>query len=75
MDIERNVLQLIGDQSGFEMGKLKGDDNRHDLGFDSLDDVELIMSLEEKFDIVIPDTHAEELKTVRGIIDYITTAV
>ena len=42
-----------------------------DLGADSLDQVELVMALEEKFEIEIPDDDAEKLRTVQDAIDYI----
>jgi len=42
-----------------------------DLGADSLDTVELVMALEENFDIEIPDEDAEKIKTVRDAVDYI----
>jgi len=42
-----------------------------DLGADSLDLVELIMSLEEQFDVEIPDEEAEKIKTVKDAISYI----
>jgi acyl carrier protein len=42
-----------------------------DLGADSLDIVELIMTLEEKFDLEIPDEDAEKLSTVQGAINYL----
>ncbi len=43
-----------------------------DLGADSLDTVELVMALEEEFDIEIPDEDAEKIQTVQDAIDYIT---
>lgn len=42
-----------------------------DLGADSLDIVELIMALEEEFDLEIPDTDAEKIVTVSDVVDYI----
>lgn len=42
-----------------------------DLGADSLDTVELIMAFEEEFDIEIPDTEAEKIKTVKDVLNYI----
>ncbi|CAK8716345.1 Acyl carrier protein [Candidatus Electronema halotolerans] len=42
-----------------------------DLGADSLDQVELIMAMEEAFDIEIPDDDAEKLKTVQDAINYV----
>jgi len=45
-----------------------------DLGADSLDQVELIMAMEEEFDISIPDEDAEKIATVQDTIDYIKKA-
>ncbi len=42
-----------------------------DLGADSLDIVELVMALEEEFDIEIPDTDAEKVVAVSDVVDYI----
>jgi acyl carrier protein len=46
-----------------------------DLGADSLDTVELIMALEEEFDIEIPDSEAENIRTVQEAIDYLNAHV
>ncbi len=46
-----------------------------DLGADSLDTVELVMALEENFDIEIPDEDAEKIKTVRDAVEYIDKSV
>lgn len=43
-----------------------------DLGADSLDIVELIMSMEDEFGVDIPDTDAEKIATVKDAVDYIT---
>ena len=42
-----------------------------DLGADSLDVVELVMTLEEKFDVEIPDDQAEKIQTVQNAVDFI----
>ena len=42
-----------------------------DLGADSLDTVELVMALEEEFDIEIPDSDAEKVNTVGDVVEYI----
>ncbi len=44
-----------------------------DLGADSLDTVELVMALEEEFDIEIPDEAAEKIATVQAAVDYISS--
>ena len=72
MDITTKVKELIQE-------KLNVDDNEivpaarfiEDLGADSLDTVELIMKFEEVFDMEIPETEAEKLRTVQDAIDYI----
>jgi acyl carrier protein len=46
-----------------------------DIGADSLDIVELVMELEEEFDIQIPDDQAEKIKTVGEAVDYIEQAI
>ncbi|MCC5598486.1 acyl carrier protein [Nostoc favosum] len=46
-----------------------------DLGADSLDTVELVMALEEEFDIEIPDEAAEQILTVQDAVDYINNKV
>ena len=46
-----------------------------DLGADSLDQVELIMAMEEEFDVSIPDEDAETIATVQNAIDYIKKAI
>jgi acyl carrier protein len=46
-----------------------------DLGADSLDTVELVMALEEEFDIEIPDEAAEKITTVQAVVDYISNEV
>lgn len=47
-------------------------DIQDDLGADSLDVVEMLMSIEDEFDIEIPDDQIENLKTVGNVVDYIT---
>ena len=44
---------------------------KDDLGADSLDVVEIVMGLEEEFEVTIPDTEAEKIVTVQQIMDYV----
>ena len=46
-----------------------------DLGADSLDQVELIMAMEEEFDVSIPDEDAEKIATVRDAVNYVMNAM
>ncbi|MFM2304519.1 MAG: hypothetical protein RLZZ135_1931 [Cyanobacteriota bacterium] len=66
------VKAVISDKLEVEASKITPEANfSDDLGADSLDVVELVMALEEEFDIEIPDEEAEKLQTVQAVIDYI----
>jgi acyl carrier protein len=71
-EIFEKVKVIIVDQLGAEEAKIKTESSFvDDLGADSLDTVELVMALEEAFDIEIPDEEAEKIKTVQDAVDYI----
>jgi acyl carrier protein len=66
------VKKIIVEQLGVEEDDIAMEANFiDDLGADSLDIVELIMALEEEFDIEIPDSEAEKIVTVGDAVDYI----
>ncbi|MDB4894075.1 MAG: Acyl carrier protein [Firmicutes bacterium] len=66
------VKAIIVDQLGVEDEEVTPESSFiEDLGADSLDIVELIMALEEEFEIEVPDEDAEKLLTVTNAIDYI----
>ena len=72
-EIQAKVIQIISEQLGKDESEIKM--NSHfieDLDADSLDTVELVMALEEKFDIDIPDEAAEKITTVESAVDFIT---
>jgi acyl carrier protein len=72
MSIEDKVKQIIADKLSVELEEVVPEASFvDDLGADSLDLVELIMSMEEEFDIDIPDEEAEKLVTVKDALDYI----
>ena len=71
-NVQDRVKNIIVEQLGVEADQVKPEAQFvNDLGADSLDTVELIMALEEEFDIEIPDEKAEKIKTVGEAIDYI----
>ena len=75
-EIFDKVQKIVSDQLGVETSKVVPDANfANDLGADSLDTVELVMALEEEFDIEIPDEAAEEIATVQAAVDYISNKV
>ena len=72
MSVEEKVKEIIVDQLGVEEKQVNSEASFiDDLGADSLDTVELVMALEEEFDIEIPDEDAEKIATVQNAVDYI----
>ena len=72
MSIEERVKKIIVEQLGVKEEDVKPEASFvEDLGADSLDIVELVMALEEEFDIEIPDEEAEKITTVQSAIDYV----
>ena len=72
MSITDEVKQIIVEQLGVDEEEVKPEAKFvEDLGADSLDTVELVMAIEEKFGIDIPDSDAEKIATVQDAIDYV----
>jgi acyl carrier protein len=71
MSIEDKVKKIIAEKLSVDLDEVVPEASFvDDLGADSLDLVELIMSMEEEFDVEIPDEEAEKLVTVGDAIDY-----
>lgn len=71
-DIEQRVKDIIVEQLGVKREQVnEGASFIDDLGADSLDTVELVMALEEEFNIEIPDEEAEKIQTVGEAVNYI----
>jgi len=72
MSLEPKINKIIEEQLGVEADRIKPEASFiDDLGADSLDIVELVMAMEEEFELEIPDEEAEKLKTVKDVQDYI----
>src|ERR1700683_1726023 len=70
--VEQQVKAIVAEQLGVKQEQVTNDASFvDDLGADSLDTVELVMALEEEFEIEIPDEDAEKITTVHQAIDYI----
>jgi acyl carrier protein len=70
--VEQQVKAIVAEQLGVKAEQVTNDASFvDDLGADSLDTVELVMALEEEFEIEIPDEDAEKITTVQQAIDYI----
>jgi len=72
MNVTQKMIDIIVEQLNVEKGKVVPEASFvDDLGADSLDLVELIMAMEEGFDIEIPDEDAEKISTVQDAINYV----
>lgn len=74
MAVQEKIKNIIVDQLGVTPDKVKLESKFiEDLGADSLDIVELVMAMEEEYDIEIPDEEAEKLKTVNDVQSYLVS--
>ena len=75
MSVEQRVIEIVCEHLAVSKENVSRNTSFiEDIGADSLDIVELVMELEEEFDIQIPDDQAEKIKTVGEAIDYIENA-
>ena len=73
-NVEQKVRGIIAEQLGVAEDEIKTTSSFiEDLGADSLDIVELVMAMEEEFEVEIPDEEAENIKTVQDAVNYVTT--
>jgi acyl carrier protein len=71
-NVETKVKGIIAEQLGVSEEEIKITSSFiEDLGADSLDIVELVMAMEEEFEVEIPDEEAENIKTVQDAVNYI----
>lgn len=71
-ELVEKVKQLISEQLGVDEAEITPSASfTDDLGADSLDQVELVMALEEEFDLQISDEDTEKILTVQNAIDYV----
>ena len=76
MSTEDKIKTIVAEQLGVKIEEVISNASFvDDLGADSLDTVEMIMALEEEFEIEIPDEDAGKIKTVSDIIEYIDEKV
>jgi acyl carrier protein len=75
VSVEKKVKGIISDQLEVAVDKLSMETTFEDIDADSLDIVELVMALEEEFDLEISDQEIENIKTVGDIVKYIESKV
>ena len=74
--VEERVIEIVCENLGVNKEQVQRKTSFiEDIGADSLDIVELVMELEEEFEITIPDDQAEKIKTVGEAIDYIEAEI
>lgn len=72
MELEEKVIALIMEQLDVERDQcLPAASFINDLGADSLDLMELIMTMEEKFDVTISDAELQNIRTIQNVIDFL----
>ena len=75
-DTFEKISEVIADKLGVEPSKITSEAKFvEDLGADSLDTVELVMQLEDEFNLEIPDEEAEKLTTVSAVVEYIDSHI
>ena len=75
-EIKNRIVEIIANQLGIDQDDVTAEASViDDLGADSLDVVELVMALEEEFDLEIPDEEAEKITNVQNIFDYMANAL
>jgi acyl carrier protein len=68
---QEHLIEIIAKQLSVDEDNVIPDATFDELGADSLDKVELIMALEEEFDMEIPDSDAEQIQTVQDALSYL----
>lgn len=72
MSVESKVKEIIAEQLGISEDEITLDSSFvEDLGADSLDIVEVVMAVEEEFELEMPDSDAEKLENVQDLVEYI----
>jgi len=71
-EILNRVIKVVADQLSVDASEIRPESSfQDDLGADSLDLVELIMAMEEEFDVKIDDEAAQKIKTVQNAVEFI----
>jgi len=69
MDLAPKVIEIIAREQHLEPGKVTLDSTFQELGIDSLDGVNILFALEEEFKLDIPDSVAQNMRSVRQVVD------
>ena len=75
MNIEDKVIEIITREQHLEPGLVKPDSTFAELGIDSLDGVNILFALEQEFKIDIPDSIAQNMRSVSQVVDALTRVI
>src|SRR5690348_2173392 len=75
MNVAEKVIEIITREEHLEPGKVTLDSTFAELGIDSLEGVSILFALEEEFKIDIPDTIAQNMRSVRQVVDSLTRVI
>ena len=75
MSIEQKVIEIVEREQHLEPGTVKPTSTFAELGIDSLDGVNILFALEEEFKIDIPDSIAQNMKSVAQVVDSLTRVI
>ena len=67
-ELEQEIIDIIAEEGEIDRSEITPDSNLYDLGIDSLSSLEILVALEEKYDIVIKQNRLRNVNSVRGII-------
>lgn len=67
--VKKEVIEIIANVTGYETHEVTPETTNNDLGLDSLDKIDIVVAIEGKFGIGIPDERFEDLKTVQDWVD------
>ncbi len=75
MNVADKVVEIIAREQHLELGTVKVESTFAELGIDSLDGVNILFALEEEFKVDIPDAVAQNMKSVRQVVDSLTRVI
>lgn len=74
-DIEQKVIKIVSEFLGVDESKISAPTNIYDIGADSLDAIEIVMALEDEFEMAMPDEAIEDFETINQMVNYIQQRV
>ena len=71
--LEQEIIDIIAEEGAIDKSEIRLDSNRYDLGIDSLSSLEILVALEEKYDIRISQNRLKKIDNIRDIIRVVSS--